>query len=166
MASDQPWSRHRRAISAIASSCSWVWTQRPVKAGADVLGEALGERHDGNMTSVGVEGGEEGRDRGRGTIRRVGVEQGLDLRPVELRIRKVEPVVGAAGLLLDQGLDLEVMPGPRPPAAGEATSEERPGHGPGRSSPDTPACRQERADDGPEGAVERVGPLGRAKCPG
>ena len=46
VASDQPWSRQRRAISPIASSCSCDWTQIPEKAARTYSPKPLGERHE------------------------------------------------------------------------------------------------------------------------
>ena len=46
--------RQRRAISAIASSCSNDWTQRPGEAGAHELRQTLGERHEDLLLLVTV----------------------------------------------------------------------------------------------------------------
>ena len=80
----------------------------------------------------------------------------------EDRIKYAEPVVGTARLQVEQEPDPAVVPALRRQAV-LGRPAERPGDERGQGRTGNAARLQEGADDGPEGAVDRVGQLGRGR---
>src|SRR4051812_28347593 len=96
---------------------------------------------------------------GSGGVRASGPEQGLDLGP-RGQDEKAEPVVGTTRLLVEQEVGQVVVPAFRSQATLGRTAERTGGEG-GKALGRLGVGLQEGAHDGPEGAVERVGQIGR-----
>ena len=136
VARDQPCWRQRRAISAIASSCSSDWTQRPVKAA-----RTYSDRRSASVMKflllvvtdrVGEGSGRSGSGPGQSwsgprVCRRYSISDqcGQD--------QEGEPVVAAVRLQAEQVLDLVGVEQARPPAAAG-----RAGRGPSSGAPAGP----------------------------